>query len=83
MPTRKIAEPDEGWNRRPCRHPEHEPPKFRVFEPGTWEHECPACGHKVTFTVRGPVLAASGSLLETGGSVLPEGFLTRSQVRPA
>jgi hypothetical protein len=24
-----------------------------VFKPGTYEHECSACGHKVTFTVQG------------------------------
>lgn len=36
---------------RPCTHPEHAPPSMRVFEPGVYEHECPACGEKVTFEV--------------------------------
>lgn len=49
MPTRKIANEPED---RVCGHPEHNPPKMRVFEPGKYEHECPGCGHKQKFVVR-------------------------------
>lgn len=45
----------EGWtmpHRRPCFHPEHNPPQHIVLAPGIYEHECPACGHKTIFTVR-------------------------------
>ena len=48
MGTRKIAELRQEQT---CMHPEHEPPKFMVYSPGVWEHVCPACGKKVTFTV--------------------------------
>ena len=34
-----------------CKHPEHDPPKMMVFEPGTYEHECPGCGKKIVFRV--------------------------------
>lgn len=44
--TRKIADPP-GF----CRHPEHRPPMFKVFSPGTYEHVCPGCKHKMIFTV--------------------------------
>ena len=50
MPTRKIAEPHCT---RTCSHPEHNPPSHVVFEPGLYEHECPACGRKVRFWVHG------------------------------
>ena len=49
MPTRKIRDASPP----PCLSPEHEPPKHMVFEPGTYEHECPACGRKIVFTVPG------------------------------
>ena len=45
-PTKKIAELPV-----PCRHPEHNPPMHRLFEPGLWEHTCPGCGAKMHFTV--------------------------------
>jgi hypothetical protein len=49
MPTKKIADlPD-----KPCAHPEHYPPRHRVFPPGIYEHTCPACGRRMVFTVRG------------------------------
>jgi hypothetical protein len=44
--TRKIADAPI-----PCPHPGHEPPSHMVFPPGTYEHVCPACGHKTIFTV--------------------------------
>lgn len=44
--TRKIADLPKV-----CKHPEHEPPKFKVFEPGIYEHVCPACEHRTVFTV--------------------------------
>lgn len=34
-----------------CRHPEHNPPSMIVLKPGVYEHTCPACGKKRTFTV--------------------------------
>lgn len=52
MPTKKIADEPP----MPCRHPEHKPPSMRVFELGTYEHTCPACGQKTVFTVRGAYL---------------------------
>lgn len=48
MPTRKIADIEQ---KEVCRDPEHNPPQYQVFEPGIYEHECPAC-HKIQrFTV--------------------------------
>lgn len=32
----------------PCRHPNHEPPKYMVFPAGVYKHTCPGCG-QVTF----------------------------------
>lgn len=46
MPTKKIADAPI-----PCSHPEHEPPMWYVFEPGTYEHTCPACGKATVFEV--------------------------------
>ena len=48
MLTRKIKGVDE---KNKCNHPEHNPPKFRIYEEGTYEHECPSCGNKQVFTV--------------------------------
>ncbi len=48
MPTRKIA---EAPSYRFCRHPDHEPPQYRLFEPGTYEHTCPGCRSTRVFTV--------------------------------
>lgn len=48
MPTKKIADFPIG---KKCLHPEHEPPTMRLFEPGIYEHICPKCGQKKTFTV--------------------------------
>jgi hypothetical protein len=53
MPIKKIKNPD-SWNSKmggPCLHPEHKPPQHMVFEPGTYEHTCPACGKKIVFVV--------------------------------
>ena len=54
MPTRRILDSEDipTWKRNKCSHPEHGPPTMMVFKPGTYEHECPACGKKTTFTVR-------------------------------
>ena len=49
MPTRKIPETDR-WP-LPCVHPEHNPPSLQVFEPGLYEHICPACGARQMFRV--------------------------------
>jgi hypothetical protein len=48
--TRKISTPEEDAKRL-CMHPEHNPAMLRVYEPGTYEHICPACGAKMVFTV--------------------------------
>lgn len=53
MPTRKISEPKDD---NKCNHPEHDPPMHRVFENGTYEHKCPACGNIQVFTVNKPTL---------------------------
>lgn len=54
---RKIAEPPPP----PCTHPEHKPPTMIVLSPGTYEHECPSCGNKITFVVpRRPRLTNRG-----------------------
>ena len=58
MPTKKIRdlEDDEpkswGFDSKRCFHPEHHPPTMYVFEPGHYEHICPACGNVIAFTVR-------------------------------
>lgn len=38
---------------RGCRHPEHNPPGHRVYQPGQYEYTCPGCGKTITFTVNG------------------------------
>lgn len=50
MPTRKIADlpKPEG-----CLNRDHNPPSMMVFTPGVYEHECPECGKKTRFVVRG------------------------------
>jgi hypothetical protein len=37
--------------KKPCLHPSHKPPMFRVYEPGEYEHICPGCGEVTNFTV--------------------------------
>ena len=46
MSLRKIAD-----EKLPCLSPEHNPPGKIVLDPGTYEHTCDQCGHKVVFTV--------------------------------
>ena len=46
--TRKIGEPSKEAQ---CLHPGHKIPSLMVFEPGTYEHVCPACGHRRVFRV--------------------------------
>lgn len=50
MPLKKIAD-DKTWTRNVCHSPEHDPPSMQLFEPGTYEWTCPACGHITRFTV--------------------------------
>jgi|KBSSwiStaDraftv2_1062776.scaffolds.fasta_scaffold102131_4 hypothetical protein len=38
-------------NPRNCHHLEHNPPDKENFAPGYWEHECPNCHHRQTFSV--------------------------------
>ena len=52
MPTRRIDDKENPWKVPPrCRDREHVPPSMQVFEPGVYEHECPACGQKQIFVV--------------------------------
>lgn len=50
MPTRKIH--DFSPSHSSCNHPEHNPPSMIVLPPGLYEHTCPRCGQKQTFTVK-------------------------------
>lgn len=59
MPTKKISD-DNTWVPRACRHPEHDPPQHRVFEPGTYRHACLGCGAAQVFTVMDMVLGYGG-----------------------
>lgn len=52
MPTRKITDFETAI----CRHPGHNPPSHQVFTPGVYEHTCPFCKHRQTFTVNRPTL---------------------------
>jgi hypothetical protein len=57
MPTRRISPAPKRWEdplerQKTCQHPEHNPPSMRVFEPGIYEHTCPACKSVLQFTVR-------------------------------
>lgn len=61
MPTRKIADRLEDLR---CRHPDHDPPKMRVFSPGVYEHECPGCGKVQVFYVAGADLENDCSQLK-------------------
>lgn len=45
---RKIADHE---SQKLCQHPEHEPPMHIALEPGTYEYECPSCGHKKIINV--------------------------------
>jgi hypothetical protein len=46
MPTTKISDAP-----RPCLSTEHNPPMHMAYSPGTYEHTCPSCGHKLRFVV--------------------------------
>lgn len=46
MPTRRIAELPQI-----CRHPEHDPPRMQMLEPGLYEHTCPSCRSTQMFVV--------------------------------
>lgn len=48
MPTKKIADLPKSTN---CMNKEHEPPASQYFEPGIYEHTCPACGKITRFVV--------------------------------
>lgn len=43
MPVHKLADV--------CHHPEHNPPRMRVFKPGSYEHTCPRCGKTTIFII--------------------------------
>lgn len=42
---------DNNKLKKICICPEHNPPSHMVFQAGTHEHVCPACGHKTIFYV--------------------------------
>ena len=46
MPLKKIKEPEPV-----CIHSEHNPPAHYLYEPGTYEYTCPACGRTVVFSI--------------------------------
>lgn len=50
MPTKKIADLPAHMR---CLSPDHNPPSMMVYQPGTYEHTCSACGYVVFFTVSG------------------------------
>jgi len=58
MSTRKLDEPK--LNKEQCHNPEHDPPKMMVFEPGSYEHECPGCKMKQYFRINKGTLASNG-----------------------
>jgi hypothetical protein len=74
MPTRKIGEPPP----RPCTHPDHRPHGMRVYEPGTYEHECPRCHQIVVFTVRDRWCYSTRRWPHETGGYRPSGPLPRS-----
>ena len=47
--TRRVGDLPGG---PPCPSPEHDPPAHMVYRPGVYEHVCPRCGRKTTFTVK-------------------------------
>ena len=52
MSTKKISSDDPcSCDKKPCSHPEHNPPGMRVYSPGTYLHTCPGCGNEQTFVV--------------------------------
>lgn len=53
MPTRKIdpGKYSTGWYVEQCNHPDHDPAKMIVREPGFYQHDCPGCGLAQFFRV--------------------------------
>lgn len=49
MPLRKLG---DLHNHQTCRHPDHDPPTMIVLPDGIYEHTCPGCGQKTTFTIQ-------------------------------
>lgn len=70
MPTRKIKETEAWQPKKPCYDPDHEVANMRVFEPGTYEHECPSCGKKKIFTVSGIMCSLTPTEVDQGLYVL-------------
>jgi hypothetical protein len=46
-----------GYEKEHCISPEHNPPSHMVYEPGTYEYTCPACGKTIVFTVPSMMMA--------------------------
>lgn len=34
-----------------CRHPEHNPPTYYIYQPGHYEYECPSCKKVTKFMI--------------------------------
>ena len=51
MPIRKISDDVYPILDQPCLSPEHNPPTYVVYEPGTYEWTCPECTHKTIIRV--------------------------------
>jgi Zn finger protein HypA/HybF involved in hydrogenase expression len=50
MPFIKIERRFDQVN---CTSKDHDPPTHEYLEPGQYTWQCPHCGHRQTFTVRG------------------------------
>jgi len=50
MPTKKV-----GFKLSPCLHPEHNRSLYTEFMNQVYEHICPGCNKKITFTVSGAI----------------------------
>lgn len=72
MPTRKLD--DETAMPPPCRHPDHAPHSQMVYAPGTYEHECPACGQTRRFRVDNGLLESSVAPLRGCSIPQPPGW---------
>lgn len=56
MPTKRLTpEEFDAWAQaplpEPCRHPDHDPAKLAVWQPGIYQHDCPGCKRSHVFRV--------------------------------
>lgn len=71
---RKIADISQ-----PCLNREHNPPGHIVLQPGVYEHICPGCGKKQTFTVH---RIYNSCVYDDGGSTYPSWCYTHDHSFP-